>query len=263
MQNPDLLRISETVSRLFLRAETMLPPETGMKIECAMDKPFESEEGRAALTDLLLYFVRCGLNGERLFPTTEEAVVYAACGMDRPLSEADLTAAIETGITAAYRDLPFSPIPAAHITAVPGDHLHLMVQPRTGVGSVILHRADGAADARAHCTAITDWLQKQKDILSFPVCLGIGLADSANAAEALADAALLRYIDIPNPDRELDQLEGKILTESRHLGFGPNSLPGKQAVLAVFVNADTALAETSFCAVKAAPALLRRAEAKL
>ena len=107
MQNPDLLRISETVSRLFLRAETMLPPETGMKIECAMDKPFESEEGRAALTDLLLYFVRCGLNGERLFPTTEEAVVYAACGMDRPLSAADLTAAIETGITAAYRDLPF------------------------------------------------------------------------------------------------------------------------------------------------------------
>lgn len=261
MQNPDLLRISETVSRLFSRAETMLPPETGMKIECAMDKPFETDEGKAALTDLLLYFVRCGLNGERLFPITEEAVVYAACGTERTLSAADLTAAIEAGIADAYRNLPFSPTPAVHITEVPGSGLHLTVQPRTGVFA--FERTTDSSDPRTLAAWIADRLREQKGILSFPVFLGVGLSDTAEAAERLADSALLRYIDVPNPDRELEALEGKILAETRHLGFGPNSLPGKQAVLAVCVNADAALANTRFCAVKAAPALLRRAEANL
>lgn len=263
MQNPDLLRISGTVSRLFSRAETMLPPETGMKIECAMDKPFETDEGRAALTNLLLYFVRCGLNGERLFPTTDEAVVYAACGTERQLSAADLTAAIEAGIADAYRDLPFSPVSVIHIRRIPGAALHLMVQPRTGVASFAREYTTGASDPRVLSAWIADRLREQKGILSFPAVLGVGLSADADTAEALADAALLRYIDVPNPDRELEALEGKILAESRHLGFGPNSLPGKQAVLAVFVNADTPLADAQFCAVKAAPALLRRAEAKL
>ena len=263
MQNPDLLHISETVSRLFSRAETMLPPETGMKIECAMDRPFETAEGKAALTDLLLYFVRCGLNGERLFPTTEEAVVYAACGTERHLSDADLTAAIDAGITAAYRDLPFSPTPAVHITAVPGNHLHLMVQPRTGVASFVRESPIGSSDTRALSAWIANQLCTKKDILSFPVLLGVGLSTDADVAGQLADAALLHYIDVPNPDRDLEALEGKILAESCHLGFGPNSLPGKQAVLAVCVNADTPLADAQFCAVKAAPALLRRAEARL
>lgn len=263
MQNPDLLRISETVSRLFSRAETMLPPETGMKIECAMDKPFETDEGKAALTGLLLYFVRCGLNGERLFPTTEEAVVYAACGTERHLSDADLTAAIEAGVESAYRDLPVSPASAIHIQQVPGAALHLTVQPRTGVASFARESTTGSSDTRALSAWIANQLRAQKDILSFPVFLGVGLSTTAEAAEQLADAALLRYIDVPNPDRELEALEGKILAESRHLGFGPNSLPGKQAVLAVCVNADTPLADAQFCAVKTAPALLRRAEAKL
>jgi len=54
--------ITDAIERLCMRACTMLPPETAMLIDCAIDKE-ESPVGREVLIDLFKNFTYAGLNG--------------------------------------------------------------------------------------------------------------------------------------------------------------------------------------------------------
>ena len=265
MQTVDSSYVSKTITRLFLRAETMLPPEIGMKIECASEKPAESDAGRAALSALLEHFIYCGLNGTRLCPSTEEAVVYAARGKDSDLSTTVLFDAIQRGIATAYFDLPVHPTAVIHITDIPGTKLHLTVQPRSDV--VTFHWSKPSSAIGFNHSTFSAWameqLKNRQEILSFPVFLGIGAAINVDTAEALADQALLHYMDIPNTQSYCAKLETKLLLDSYRMGIGPNGVPGKQAVLGIHVTTDCQLNIAQHCIIKAIPALLRRAEAWL
>lgn len=263
MQCIDSSRISETIARLFLRAETMLPPEIGMKIECASEKPAESEAGRSVLSALLEHFIHCGMTGTRLCPNTEEAVVCAVYGKDCRFSASLLTDAIKLGIKNAYRDQPAQPVPAIHIAQGPGSALHLTVQPRSGTASFAWQSPANSIDSKVFTIWLMDLLKQQRGFLPFPVFLGIGISTAADAAKVLADTALLHYMDQTNVHPDCATLETRLLLASQHLGFGPDGLPGQQAVLGVRVNADNLFDEASCCAVKIAPALLRRAEVVL
>lgn len=260
MQALDLSHISEVVSRLFRRAETMLPPEIGMKIECAFEKPAESEAGKAALFALLEHFIHCGLSGTRLCPDTEEAVVYAVCGEDCGLSLFALAEAIKAGIKNAYCDILLQPTAAIHTSKTPGSALHLTVQPRSGIVSFAWQSPVNGIDPKMFTAWLMDMLKQQRETLSFPVFLGIGISTAADSAEALADSALLHYMDQPSPYPDCAALETRILLASHRLGFGPNGVPGRQTVLGACINADRPLDEANCCTVKIAPTLLRRAE---
>lgn len=260
MQTVDPSRISETVAWLFRRAETMLPPEIGMKIECASEKPAESEAGRAALSALLEHFIQCGLNKTRLCSSTEEAVVYAVCGENCYLSLPALTDAIKIGIENAYHDNLLQPTAAIHITKIPGSALHLTVQPRSGIVSFAWQSSANGIDVKMFTAWLMDLLKQQRETLSFPVFLGIGISAAAGSAEALADEALLHYMDQTSTYPDCAKLETRLLLASQHLGFGPNGVLGRQTVLGACINADRPLDEASCCTVKVAPALLRRAE---
>lgn len=263
MQTITPSRISETVARLVHRAETMLPPEIGMKIECAFEKPAESAAGKAALFALLEHFTHCGLTGTRLCPNTETVVVHAACGEACNLSEAVLSDAIRAGLNAAYCDRSPQPAFVLHLTRVPGSTLHLKVQPRSGIVSFSWSPPESGMDAKVFTGWLMQTFKQQQHTLSFPVFLGLGISTVAHTAKALADTALLQYMDQTNPSPDYAALETRILLASQHLGFGPNGAPGRQTVLGVSICADTGLDTARCCTVRVAPALLRRAEATL
>ncbi len=68
-----------------------------------------------------------------------------------------------------------------------------------------------------------------------PVILGIGIGGGADIALKLAKKALLRPLDVPNPDPVLGELEQELLEDINKLGVGPMGLGGATTALAVHV----------------------------
>ena len=57
-----------------------------------------------------------------------------------------------------------------------------------------------------------------------PIVLGIGVGGSFDKVAYLAKKALLRPLDVPNPDPYYAQLEQELLTAINGLGIGPQAL---------------------------------------
>ena len=81
MREIDCSLITEEIARLCIRANTMLPPATGMLIECASETE-PSEAGRGVLCDLLENFIYAGLNDIPICQDTGMAVVFAEIGQE-------------------------------------------------------------------------------------------------------------------------------------------------------------------------------------
>ncbi|GAB4149998.1 MAG: hypothetical protein Kow00107_00330 [Planctomycetota bacterium] len=65
-----------------------------------------------------------------------------------------------------------------------------------------------------------------------PCILGIGIGGDRAYSYALAKKQLLRHVDDTNPDKELAELEQRIVRESNSLGIGPMGFGGENTVLA-------------------------------
>ena len=63
--------------------------------------------------------------------------------------------------------------------------------------------------------------------------LGIGVGGSFDKVAYLAKKALLRPLDVPNPDPYYAQLEQELLAAINELGIGPQGFGGRTTALAV------------------------------
>ena len=66
-----------------------------------------------------------------------------------------------------------------------------------------------------------------------PIVLGIGVGGSFDKVAYLAKKALLRPLDVPNPDPYYAQLEQELLAAINELGIGPQGFGGRTTALAV------------------------------
>ena len=66
-----------------------------------------------------------------------------------------------------------------------------------------------------------------------PIVLGIGVGGSFDKVAYLAKKALLRPLDVPNPDPYYAQLEQELLAAINELGIGPQGFGGRTPVWAL------------------------------
>jgi len=66
-----------------------------------------------------------------------------------------------------------------------------------------------------------------------PTIVGIGIGGSCDLCMKLAKMSLLRPLDEPNPDQDLNQLEEELESSLNELGIGPMGLGGRTTVLGV------------------------------
>ena len=64
-----------------------------------------------------------------------------------------------------------------------------------------------------------------------PIVLGIGVGGSFDKVAYLAKKALLRPLDVPNPDPYYAQLEQELLAAINELGIGPQGFGGRTTCL--------------------------------
>ena len=272
--------VTEAVKRLCIKANTMLPPETAMLIECAAETE-ESPAGKGVLCDLVDNFICAGLNGLPICQDTGMAVVFADIGQDVHLTGGDFAAAVDEGVRRGYgegllrksvvrdplrRENTGDNTPAVlHTRIVPGDKLRLTVAPK-GFGS------ENMSAMKLFLPSCTP-----EDILDFlvdtvaragsnpcpPVILGVGLGGTIELAALTAKRALLRPMDRRNPDPFYAQLERQALSRINDLGIGPQGFGGRCTALAVNIDACPTHIAGLPCVVNMSCHVTRHAEAVL
>ena len=118
---------------------------------------------------------------------------------------------------------------------VPGDKVEITVAPK-GFGSEnmsavkMLRPSDGVEGVKAF---VLDTVKAAGPNPCPPVVVGVGIGGTFDKAAYLAKTALLRPVDVPNPDPYYAQLEEALLEDINNLGIGPQGLGGRTTALAV------------------------------
>ena len=183
---------------------------------------------------------------------TGMAVVFAEVGQDVHIC-GDFEAAVNEGVRQGYvqgllrcsvvrdplrRGNTEDNTPAIlHTSLVPGDKLTLTVAPK-GFGSENMSRiqmlkpADGVEGFRKF---VLETVQLAGSNPCPPIVLGIGVGGSFDKVAYLAKKALLRPLDVPNPDPYYAGLERELLTAINELGIGPQGFGGQTTCLGLAI----------------------------
>jgi len=96
-----------------------------------------------------------------------------------------------------------------------------------------------------------------------PIVLGIGVGGSFDKVAYLAKKALLRPLDIPNPDPYYAQLEQELLAAINELGIGPQGFGGRTTCLGLAIEQMPTHVAGLPVAVNVSCHVTRRASARL
>lgn len=244
-------RITEAVARLCIRANTVLPPDVSAALEaCRASEPWPlAVETLDLLRDNLVQA------GERDLPICQDtgmACVFVELGQEVHV-EGNFEEAVHEGVRKGYgegylrKSMVADPLrrvntgdntPAAiTVRIVPGDKCAVTVAPK-GFGSenmsrlAMLKPADGVEGVK---NFVVETVRLAGPNPCPPTVLGIGIGGSFDKAAALAKHALLRPLDVKNPDPFYAQLEGELLEEINSLGIGPQGFGGRTTCLGLAI----------------------------
>lgn len=180
------------------------------------------------------------------------ACVFIELGRDVHL-DGDLQAAVDAGVRRAYtegylrKSITGDPLQRqntedntpAFVTLhlVEGDRCHITVAPK-GAGSenmsrlAMLKPADGVEGVK---NFILETVRQAGANPCPPIVLGVGIGGSFDKCAALAKQALLRPLDIPNPDLYYAALEQELKQAINALGIGPQGFGGMTTCLGVAI----------------------------
>ena len=243
--------ITETVAKLCIQANTHLPAD----IVAALDAARQSEPWPLARETLGLLWDNLGLAEEKNLPICQDtgmACVFVELGQEVHI-EGDFEAAIHEGVRQGYgegylrKSIVGDPLrrvntgdntPAAiTVHLVDGDGCTITVAPK-GFGSENMSRiqmlkpADGVEGFRKF---VLETVQLAGSNPCPPIVLGIGVGGSFDKVAYLAKKALLRPLDIPNPDPYYAGLERELLTAINELGIGPQGFGGQTTCLGLAI----------------------------
>ena len=243
--------ITETVAELCIKANTRLPDD----IIAAMDKARNTEPWPLAKQTLGLLWENVELAETRNLPVCQDtgmACVFVELGQEVYV-EGDFEQAIHDGVRKGYgegylrKSIVADPLrrvntddntPAAiTVRLVPGDGCAITVAPK-GFGSENMSRlgmlkpADGVEGVKKF---VVETVKLAGSNPCPPIVLGIGIGGSFDKVAALAKHALLRPIDLPNPDPFYAQMERELLSEINALGVGPQGFGGRTTCLGLSI----------------------------
>jgi len=251
MRTIPAFRITDTVAALCIEANLRLPAD----VRAALDKAAAEEPWPLAKTTLHLLQENLTAAAAQDLPICQDtgmACVFIELGTDVHI-EGDLEAAIHEGVRRGYgegylrKSIVADPLrrtntgdntPAAiTVHLVPGEGCRITVAPK-GFGSEnmsqvkMLKPADGVEGFKQF---VLDVVRQAGSNPCPPIVLGIGVGGSFDKVAALAKQALLRPLDVPNPDPFYAQLEAELLARINALGIGPQGFGGKTTCLGLAI----------------------------
>ena len=243
--------ITEAVARLCIRANTLLPAD----VAAALEARRAAEPWPLAGETLDLLRDNLTQARERDLPICQDtgmACVFVELGQEVHI-EGNFEEAIHEGVRRGYgqgylrKSMVADPLrrvntgdntPASiTLRLVPGDQCAVTVVPK-GFGSenmsrlAMLKPADGLEGVKRF---VVETVRLAGSNPCPPVVLGVGVGGSFDKVAALAKHALLRPLDVKNPDPFYAQLEGELLEEINALGIGPQGFGGKTTCLGLAI----------------------------
>ena len=241
--------ITDAVARLCIEANTRLPED----VKCSIASARQAEDWQAAreILDRIIENYSIG-GGIPICQDTGMACVFLEIGQDVHIS-GDLAKAVDEGVRRGYTDgylrksVVRDPLdrvntgdntPAMLYTElVPGDKVKITVAPK-GFGSenmsriAMLRPSDGLEGVRKF---ILESVELAGGNPCPPSVVGVGLGGTFDKCALLAKRALLREVDVPNPNPFYAKLERELLDEINALGIGPQGFGGRTTALAVHI----------------------------
>ena len=242
-------QVTDTVARLCIKACTQLPEDVKNRIyDCRKD------ESWGTACDVLDVIIENFENNGTipLCQDTGLACVFINVGQEVHIN-GNLYEAIHKGVAKGYtegylrKSVVKDPIhrvntndntPAMIYTEiVPGDKVEITVAPK-GFGSENMSGIKMLKPANGVEGIIDFVLETVSDAgpnACPPLSVGVGIGGTFDKAALLAKKALLRDMDVHNPDPYYEQLETTLLAKINELGIGPQGLGGRTTALSVAV----------------------------
>lgn len=271
--------ITETVARLCIEANTRLPAD----VEAALAAARETEDWPSACEGLDLLQQNLAVAAKRQLPICQDtgmACVFVRLGGGVRI-DGDLTAAVNEGVRRGYeqgylrKSIVADPLRRVNtgdntpalltLEWTAGETLEITVAPK-GAGSenmsrlAMLKPADGEAGVRRF---VLETVRTAGANPCPPVIVGVGIGGSFDKAALLAKKALLRPLDVPNPDPCYAALEAQLLDEVNTLGIGPQGFGGRTTALGLSIEAAPTHVASLPVAVNMSCHATRRASARL
>lgn len=243
--------LTETVARLCVQANIHLPQD----IVAALDRSRTEEPWPLAKETLGLLWDNMKLAEQTDMPVCQDtgmACVFVELGQDVHI-EGNFEEAIHQGVRQGYgegylrKSIVGDPLrrvntedntPAAiTVRLVPGDQCTITVAPK-GFGSENMSRiqmlkpADGVEGFKKF---VIETVKLAGSNPCPPIVLGVGVGGSFDKVAYLAKKALLRPLDVPNPDPYYADLEKELLTAINELGIGPQGFGGRTTCLGLAI----------------------------
>lgn len=251
MREVDVSEITRVVKQLCVDANIHLDRDVVEKIEEFAEKE-DSPVGKEILGQIL---ANARMASEEQMPMCQDtgiAVVLIELGQDVHVSGGDLNKAINEGVRQGYRDgflrksLVDDPVfdrrntqdntPAViHIEIVSGDSVKITLAPK-GAGSEnmseirMMKPADGIEGIKDF---VVQRVSRSGGMPCPPIIVGVGIGGDFEQCAYLSKKALLRPLNVKNPDTRLSALEEELLLRINRLGIGPLGLGGRTTALAV------------------------------
>lgn len=251
MREVDVSEITRVVKQLCVDSNIYLDRDVVEKIEEFAEKE-DSPVGKEILGQIL---ANARMASEEQMPMCQDtgiAVVLIELGQDVHVSGGDLNKAINEGVRQGYRDgflrksLVDDPVfdrrntqdntPAViHIEIVSGDSVKITLAPK-GAGSEnmseirMMKPADGIEGIKDF---VVQRVSRSGGMPCPPIIVGVGIGGDFEQCAYLSKKALLRPLNVKNPDTRLSALEEELLLRINRLGIGPLGLGGRTTALAV------------------------------
>ena len=248
MRELDVSVIRDTVARLCIEANTHLPEDVKAAI-----RDFQSKEdwaiARHVLDQIVENFTIAEGENVPICQDTGMACVFLEVGQEVHFAGGSLYDAVNEGVRRGYtegylrKSVVCDPIrrgntgdntPAMiHTDIVPGDRVHITVAPK-GFGSEnmsavkMLKPSDGLDGVRKF---VLDTVEQAGPNPCPPMVVGVGIGGTFEKAAFLAKKALIRPLNIRNPDPYYAGLEKELLEKINALGIGPQGFGGMTTAL--------------------------------
>lgn len=248
MREISVCTVTDAVERLCIRANTQLPAD----VKAALTRWYHREDGAVArdvLSKLRENYTIAEQESVPICQDTGMACVFLEIGQDVHFTGGDLRAAVDEGVRRGYtrgylrKSVVADPIrrgntgdntPAMLYTElVPGDQVKVTVAPK-GFGSEnmsAIRMFKPSAGLEGVKAFILETVEAAGPNPCPPTVIGVGLGGTFDKAALLAKKALLRPLDIPNPDPFYAQLEQEMLEKVNALGIGPQGFGGRTTAI--------------------------------
>ena len=248
MRELDVSVIRDTVARLCVEANTCLPQD----VKAAIREFQEKEEwaiARGVLDKIVENFHIAEEENVPICQDTGMACVFLEVGQEVHFVGGNLYDAVNEGVRRGYaegylrKSVVADPIrrgntgdntPAMiHTDIVPGDRVKITVGPK-GFGSEnmsaikMLKPSDGLEGVKRF---ILDTVEAAGPNPCPPMVVGVGIGGTFEKAAYLAKKALMRPLDVRNPDPYYADLEAELLDQINGLGIGPQGFGGLTTAL--------------------------------